>query len=105
MDMGGLSPITDYLVIGTGTSPRQMRTVCDQLEELAEPRGHHKLSRSGDESGQWIVIDFVDVVCHVFSQEGRMFYDLDNLWGDARQLHYEGPPVMSGSPAASPRDA
>lgn len=86
MEMAGLSPVTDYMVVGTGTSPRQMRTVCDQLEEIAEPKGHTKLSRSGDESGQWIVIDFVDVVCHVFSQEGRLFYDLDNLWGDATRL-------------------
>lgn len=89
LDMQGLSPITDYMVIGTGTSPRQMRTVVDQLEEIADPKGHHKLSRSGDESGQWIVTDFVDVVCHVFSQEGRMYYDLDNLWGDARKLEWE----------------
>jgi ribosome-associated protein len=89
LEMAGLSPVTDYMVIGTGTSPRQMRTVCDQLEEIAEPKGHHKLSRSGDESGQWIVIDFVDVVCHVFSQEGRMFYDLDNLWGDAKKVEWE----------------
>ena len=89
LEMGGLSPVTDYMVIGTGTSPRQMRTVCDQLEEIAEPKGHRKLSRSGDESGQWIVIDFVDVVCHVFSQEGRMFYDLDNLWGDATRVEWE----------------
>jgi ribosome-associated protein len=89
LDMQGLSPITDYMVIGTGTSPRQMRTVVDQLEELAAPKGHHKLSRSGDESGQWIVIDFVDVVCHVFSQDARQFYDLDNLWGDAKRVEWE----------------
>src|SRR5690349_15443152 len=57
LDMQGLSPITDFMVIGTGTSRRQMRTVVDQLADLAEPKGHHKLSRSGDESGQWIVID------------------------------------------------
>jgi ribosome-associated protein len=87
--MQGLSPITDFLVIGTGTSPRQMRTVCDELEEIAEPKGHYKLSRSGDESGQWIVIDFVDVVCHVFSPEARGFYDLDNLWGDAKPVEWK----------------
>jgi len=69
--MQGLSPITDFMVIGTGTSPRQMRAVCDQLEEIAEPQGHLKISRNGDESGQWIVIDFVDVVCHVFSPDAR----------------------------------
>ena len=89
LDMQGLSPITDFLVIGTGTSPRQMRTVCDDLEEMATPKGHHKLSRSGDESGQWIVIDFVDVVCHVFSPEARGFYDLDNLWGDAKPVEWK----------------
>ena len=89
MEMGGLSPVTDFMVIGTGTSPRQMRTVCDQLEEIAEPKGHHKLSRSGDDSGQWILIDFVDVVCHVFSPDARMYYDLDNLWGDAKRLEWE----------------
>ena len=97
--MGGLSPITDYMVIGTGTSPRQMRTVCDQLEEIAEPKGHHKLSRSGDESGQWIVIDFVDVVCHVFSQEGRAYYDLDNLWGDAHRVEWQEGSAVTPAPA------
>jgi ribosome-associated protein len=91
LDMQGLSPITDFMVIGTGTSPRQMRTVVDQLEEIADPKGHHKLSRSGDESGQWIVVDFVDVVCHVFNQDARQFYDLDNLWGDAKRVNWEEP--------------
>ena len=99
LDMQGLSPITDFMVIGTGTSPRQMRTVVDQLEEIADPKGHHKLSRSGDETSQWIVVDFVDVVCHVFDQDARQFYDLDNLWGDAKRLEWEQAP--SSSPAAT----
>jgi ribosome-associated protein len=99
LDMQGLSPITDFMVIGTGTSPRQMRTVVDQLEDLAQPKGHHKLSRSGDETSQWIVVDFVDVVCHVFDQDARQFYDLDNLWGDAKRLEWEQAP--SSSPAAT----
>jgi ribosome-associated protein len=95
LDMQGLSPITDFMVIGTGTSPRQMRTVVDQLEEIAAPKGHHKLSRSGDETSQWIVVDFVDVVCHVFSQEARHFYDLDNLWGDAKRVEWEDQPATN----------
>ena len=100
LDMDGLSPITDFMVIGTGTSPRQMRTVVDQLEEVAEPKGHRKLSRSGDESGQWIVTDFVDVVCHVFSPEARHFYDLDNLWGDAKRVEWEEATTTSTSTSA-----
>jgi ribosome-associated protein len=99
LDMDGLSPITDFMVIGTGTSPRQMRTVVDQLEDVAQPKGHRKLSRSGDETGQWIVTDFVDVVCHVFSQEARHFYDLDNLWGDAKRVEWEDPATPAGSPS------
>jgi ribosome-associated protein len=89
LDMQGLSPITDFLVIGTGTSPRQMRSVLDELEEIAAPDGHQKLSRSGDDSGQWIVIDFVDVVVHLFSPEARNYYDLDNLWGDAPRVEWD----------------
>ena len=95
MDMTGLSPVTDFMVLGTGTSPRQMKTVCDQLEDIAAPKGHQKLSRSGDESGQWIVIDFVDVVCHVFSPDARQYYDLDNLWGDAKRVEWQ-PPAGAG---------
>jgi ribosome-associated protein len=98
LDMQGLSPITDFMVIGTGTSPRQMRTVIDQLEEIADPKGHHKLSRSGDETSQWIVVDFVDVVCHVFNPDARQFYDLDNLWGDAKRVEWEQTPASEARP-------
>ena len=89
LDMRGLSPVTDFMVLATGTSPRQMQTACDEVQELGEPRGFRSLSRSGD-NGQWTCIDLVDVVVHVFSQEARMFYDLDNLWGDARKVMWEG---------------
>ena len=90
LDMQGLCPITDYMVIGTGTSPPPDEDGrATSSRRSPSPKGHHKLSRSGDDSGQWIVIDFVDVVCHVFSPEGRMYYDLDNLWGDAKRVEWE----------------
>jgi ribosome-associated protein len=89
LDVSGLSPVTDFLVLATGTSPRQMKSVCDQVEELAGPRDYKALSRAGDEGGSWIVMDFIDVVVHVFSQDARLFYDLDNLWGDARRVPWE----------------
>src|SRR5687767_1254181 len=66
LDVTGLSPVTDFLVIGTGTSPRQMKTVVDQLEELGVGREFKALSRSGDDGGSWILTDFVDVVANVF---------------------------------------
>ena len=93
MDVRGISPVTEYMVLATGTSPRQMRTVCDDLAEMAQQRGERPLSANleGDQGG-WMLIDFVDVVLHVFSQDARAFYDLDALWGDARIVPWEETP-------------
>ncbi len=91
LDVSGISPVTDFLVIATGTSPRQMKSACDAAEEYGEPLGHRTLARSGDDSGQWILMDFVDVVVHCFNQDARLYYDLDNLWGDARVVEWERP--------------
>jgi ribosome-associated protein len=84
----GLSPVTDYMVLATGTSARQMRSVCDDLEEMARERNNRPLGESGTEGESWMLIDFVDVVVHVFNQEARSFYDLDALWGDAKQVDW-----------------
>jgi len=86
LDVGGLSPVTDFMVIATGTSPRQMKSACDDLEEMAGPRDFRALSRAGDGGANWTCIDFVDVVVHVFSQEARFYYDLEGLWGDAPKV-------------------
>lgn len=86
--MRELSPVTDFFVIATGTSARQMRTVIDDLEELAEKLEYRAISRSGYESETWILIDFVDVIIHVFNDDSRRYYDLDNLWADAPRLEW-----------------
>jgi ribosome-associated protein len=98
LDVGGVSPITDFLVVATGTSPRQMKTVCDEVEEAGEGQSYKAYSRVGDDSSNWTCIDFVDVVVHVFSQDARSYYDLDGLWGDARPVEWRDP----ASPAAVP---
>ena len=86
------------MVLATGTSPRQMRAVCDDLAEMAEQRGEHAFGTDGIEGtrdgggggegggGGWMLIDFVTVVVHVFTQDARAFYDLDSLWGDAKKV-------------------
>ena len=89
LDLTGISPVTDFFVLVTGTSPRQMRSVCDELRELGQTRGFSALSRSGYDGENWILVDFVDVVVHLFSHEARLFYDLDALWGDAPRLAWE----------------
>jgi ribosome-associated protein len=89
LDVSGVSPVTDFFVLATGTSPRQMKSACDAVEEMGEPVGFRALSRVGDDSGNWILLDCVDVVIHVFSQEARSYYDLDGLWGDAKRVKWE----------------
>jgi ribosome-associated protein len=66
-----------------------MRTVAEEIEELGLPRNWSAISRSGYEGESWILLDFVDVVVHVFSGDARLFYDLDNLWGDAKRVEWK----------------
>jgi len=85
-DVRGLSEVTDYIVIGSGTSARQARSVAAELDDVAEPRGFERYGRETDEDANWIVVDFVDVVAHLFEPVTRAHYDLEMLWGDAPQV-------------------
>jgi ribosome-associated protein len=87
-DLRGRSPVTEFFVIATGTSPRQMRTVVDELQDLGKTMGFAAWQTSGYESARWIVLDCVNVVIHVFDAESRDFYDLDLLWGDAPRINW-----------------
>ncbi len=84
LDVSRVSPVTDFFLIATGSSGRQMRAVADQIEDLGRPLSFRPLGRHGHEGDStWMLTDFVDVVVHLFSPEGRGYYDLDGLWGDA----------------------
>jgi ribosome-associated protein len=86
LDVRNLSPVCDYFVLASGTSARQMRSVADQIEEIAEKQNSKAIHTDGYEGESWILIDFVDVIVHLFSDEARGYYDLDNLWGDAKRI-------------------
>ncbi len=89
LDLKGKSPATDYFVIATGTSDRQRRTVADEICEAARKQGQQRFGSAGYEQGRWILLDFVDVVIHIFDREYRDYYDLELLWGDAHRLKWE----------------
>lgn len=91
LDVSGVSPLTDFMVIATGTSPRQMKTACDEVEDMAGGRNYKPLSRAGDGGTNWTCIDFIDVVVHVFGSEARQFYDLESLWGDGPRVEWASP--------------
>jgi len=86
LDLSGKSPATDYFVIATGTSDRQMRTVADEINEAARKVHYQRFGRAGYEQARWILLDYVDVVIHIFDSEYRDYYDLELLWGDAERL-------------------
>ena len=86
LDLKGKSPATDYFVIATGTSDRQMRAVADEICEAAKKQGLQRFGRAGYEQARWILLDFIDVVIHIFDSEYRDYYDLELLWGDAEKL-------------------
>jgi ribosome-associated protein len=99
LDVRGISPVTDYMVIASGTSARQMRSVCDELAEWAqEQRNVRALNSDGLEGENWMLIDFVDTVVHVFSDPARQFYDLDGLWGDAKHIDFNQNPSVTQNP-------
>jgi len=89
LDLKGKSPATDYFVIATGTSDRQMRTVADEICEAARKQGLQRFGRAGYKQARWILLDFIDVVIHIFDNEYRDYYDLELLWGDAERLIIE----------------
>ena len=89
LNVTNLSDVCDFFVLATGTSPRQMRSVADEVVELAETQAFAPLNKPESESGTWILVDCIDVIVHVFSDDGRRYYDLDNLWGDAKRVDWE----------------
>jgi len=86
LDLTGMSPATDFFVIATGTSGRQMRTVADEISQAAREMGLQRFGRAGYEQGRWILLDYIDIVVHIFDEQYRDYYDLELLWGDAERL-------------------
>ena len=95
LDVRGRSPVTDYLVIGSGTSDRQMRSVLQHVVDYGTNTGNSCVRRSIDDRATWILADFVDVVVHLFEPNTRAHYDLEMLWGDSKRVAWERPDQVS----------
>jgi len=88
LDLTDISPVTNKVVICTGTSDRQMDAVADQMLEYGRQVGERPYGVSGRGAGTWTLIDFVDVVVHIFARAYREYYDLELLWGDAPRIDW-----------------
>ncbi len=90
LDVSGLIVLTDVFVIATGTSNRHVKTLVEEVEmQLKRDRDRKPLRREGEAHGRWVLLDYGDVVVHVFDQETRAYYDLERLWGDAPRLEFD----------------
>ena len=91
LDVRAKSMICDYILIGSGTSDRQMRSVLDHVEKLGEGRDFRAFHTTSDDRATWLLADFVDIVVHLFEPNVRAHYDLETLWGDAPRVDWERP--------------
>lgn len=82
----GSGAFTDYFVVCSGTNPRQVQAISDQVEERLENAGLRATHIEGYKQAEWILLDYIDFVVHVFSEKARKFYDLEHLWKSAKRL-------------------
>ena len=87
LDVSEQLVITDYFLICSGSSPRQVRTIADEVgKRLAESRGVKPFRREGEREARWVLLDYVDFVVHVFHNDDREYYDLERVWAGAQQV-------------------
>ncbi|HWY20585.1 MAG TPA: ribosome silencing factor [Candidatus Acidoferrum sp.] len=82
----GSGAFTDYFVLCSGTNPRQVQAIADEVELRLKTAGVRPAHVEGYKQGEWILVDYVDFVVHVFSEKARKFYDLERLWKTAKRL-------------------
>jgi len=98
-----LTSVADYLVLGSAESDRQTRAIADHIDGLLSGRGERSLSIEGMASGQWVLLDFGDVVAHIFRQDTRAHYALERLWRDAKSVPIPAEVPRPGVAAAKRR--
>ena len=95
LDLRAITPVFDYFVIATGTSRRQIHAMADEIEKVVKAELHDKRrGAEGYEEGRWIVLDYGDVVVHLFDAESREYWDLEHLWEDAKSV---APPAVGAA--------
>jgi ribosome-associated protein len=86
LDVRGLTSIADAFIICSGRSNRQVSAVADHVERFLKQKGIRPLSVEGRKEGHWVLMDYGQVIIHVFYTETRSFYDLEGLWVDAKRI-------------------
>src|SRR5258708_4294930 len=99
----GSGAFTDYFVLCSGTNPRQVQAIADEVELRLKTAGVRPAHVEGYKQGEWILVDYVDFVVHVFSEKARKFYDLERLWKTAKRLEVGDLKAATKKTAAAPK--
>ncbi|MBR4175362.1 MAG: ribosome silencing factor [Lachnospiraceae bacterium] len=89
IDISDVSVMADYFVIATASSPNQVQAMTDNVEEKMHKAGIAMKQMEGNKSSSWILMDYTDVIIHVFDKENRLFYDLERIWKDGKTVDME----------------
>ena len=90
LDVRSLSSVMDYLIVASGTSSRHVKSLADNVLMKAKEQGFRPLGVEGERAGEWVLVDFGDVVVHVMQPAARSFYDLERLWSVHAEQPQEG---------------
>ena len=83
LDLRGISSATDFFLLASGRSDTQVRAIAENVVDELKKEGHRPQHVEGLQGGRWVLVDYIDMVVHVFHPHARDFYQLENLWGDA----------------------
>ena len=89
IDITGVTVMADYFIIAHGTSDSQVRALVDNVQEKLYKAGYEMKQLEGYRQGSWILMDFNDVIIHIFDKENRLFYDLERIWKDGKEIDFE----------------
>ena len=89
IDIAGISVLADYFLIANGNSSSQVTALVDNVEEKLHKAGFQLKQREGQSGGSWVLLDFGDIIVHVFDKENRLFYDLERIWKDGKDISAE----------------
>ena len=89
IDISEVSVLADYFIIAGGTNRSQIQAMADNVDECLSKNGGTLKQIEGYEAGNWVLLDFQDVIVHIFDKENRLFYDLERIWRDGKLLNKE----------------
>jgi ribosome-associated protein len=89
LELIGLTDIADYFLLATGTSERHVRTIAESVEKGLKEMGVKPSSREGSDEGRWVIMDYQNMIVHIFLEPLRDLYDLENLWIEAKRYRLD----------------